>query len=1007
MDAPHLLVGREPERARLRGALRDAAEGRPRAVLLHGEAGIGKTSLVRDMERVARSDGFHVLFGQCLRFGADVTSFVPFSQALSHWLRATPAETRERVLPGVTTVGQAVPALTDRQTGLALFQLGAVVETLERDRATLLVVDDLQWADPSSLDVLAYVVAGFTPGQRLTIVGTYRDTELSEGHRLHGWLADIVRMPFVDQVVLDRMDLWAVEQMVLQRGIVSGAALAEEVFRRSGGNPYLADLLLAEASQRSESPHMLGERLSDALATSWHRLSATARRVTQLLAVAGRPVAYPVLRDLALRRGVEPEQVAGAVDEATWQGIVVQADSGSLWFRHPLLAEVVKETLRPWELADLHRDYADVWQSASDVSERERANHLALHFLAAGEHDAAFTWSLRAAEEAEAVRALEEQATHLSQAVALLPDVSAAARKDVAEVELLTKAARTCDAAADYPAAVHHYESALAMVDETADPLTACRILLKLHFLRDMAGQGEWHVSLSEPRQALTLLDGLPPCEERAMALTHLAFAEVFSGMDGAAEHARAAVQMAEELGASRPLIWALSTRAQTKWGTDEGIADAERALALAQSAEDDEMLPRVTIGLSNSYQSAGRYASAAGVTETSYHTLLSAGRPNDAAVVGSIATRWNLALGRWDRARTMVRELLSLARSDSAAGSARCAAAVLSALEGNAAAATLHLRRAEELMPLSPPVGDDLVDTQILVNIALGDAQRALDLVETHMAEAVQVDPITADEFLELAARGASALAEQTGGDGRAAAMAALERIESLRGHTPPPFVPAGELDVIHPALGALYAAERAQCKGDRAALVGLWTAACAATGRADMRYEHARSHYYRARTLLEERQDRQAASESLATAQRIAVVLGAAPLVRDVDALAAQTHLSVPKAQLAELGTTPGGRDGQVVQPGEGFGATLTPREHEVLGGLLAGETYAQIASRLFISQKTVSVHVSNVLRKTGAANRIELAVLAQRSAFIQSEGQRGTQPGDDTRRGRHHRA
>ena len=986
MEASQHLVGREAERGRLMRALRDAAEGRPGTVLVHGEAGIGKTTLVRHMEQAAQSDGFHVLFGQCLRFGADVTSYVPFSRALGHWLRATPSETRERVLPGASTLAQAVPALADRESGLALFQLGSVLESLEHDRPTLLVVDDLQWSDPSSLDVLAYVVAGFSPSQRLVILGTYRDTELPEGHRLHGWLADLVRMPFVEQMGLDRMDLWTMEQMVLRRGIASGAALAEEVFRRSEGNPYLADLLIAGAVEGDVGQGGQGERLSDVLAMAWHRLSPTARRVTQLLAVAGQPVAYPVLRDLASGRGISKEMAAEAVDEATWQGILVHAVTGSLWFRHPLLAEVIGGTLRPWELADLHRDYAGLWQSAGDVSERDRANHLALHLVAAGEPDAAFRWSLRAADEAAAVRAQEEEATHLSQAVELIPLLSEATKAGVDEVQLLSRAARACDVVADFPRAADHYESALALVDQAEDPLAASRILLRLHLVRDMAGRGAGRLSLAEPRQALALMRGLPPCPERAMALAHLAFAEVFSGVESAAEHAEAAVSMAESIDASEALIWALVARAQTGWGTEEGISDAERAMHLAEAAGDIYMLPRVTISLSNSYQSAGRFAAAAVVTETSYRLLLDAGVYNEAAVVGSIATRWNIALGRWDRARPVVRQLVSLARSDSAAGSARCVAAVLTALEGKERAAALHLRRAEELMPMAAPVGDDLLDTQVQVSIALGDPGRALELVETHMAEAVAIDPISADEYLELAAQAAMVLAEQGGRaarDERARARAALERIESIRGQVPEPFVPAGELDVIHPALGAMYAAQRAQCRGERTALGRLWSTACSATERADMRYEHARCQYFRARALLEGRIDRQVASESLRTARHLAVELGALPLLRDVDALSAQAHLNLPSAQPAGTERQPGGMDAQALRLGNALGAALTPRECEIALGLLDGETYAQIANRLFISQKTVSVHVSNVLRKTGTASRIELALLARRSS------------------------
>src|SRR4051812_24603732 len=116
MDGPATLIGRESERAALRSAVGRAALGEPAFLLVHGEAGIGKTSLVREAARAARAEGRHVLFGQCLRFGADVTSYVPFIQALTHWLRTTTSESRTRLAPH-GSLDDLVPALNDPSAG--------------------------------------------------------------------------------------------------------------------------------------------------------------------------------------------------------------------------------------------------------------------------------------------------------------------------------------------------------------------------------------------------------------------------------------------------------------------------------------------------------------------------------------------------------------------------------------------------------------------------------------------------------------------------------------------------------------------------------------------------------------------------------------------------------------------------------------------------------------------------------------------------------------------------
>ena len=503
MGVQPVLVGRDTEREALRSVVERAVCGEPGMILLHGEAGIGKTSLVREAAGVAREDGCHVLFGQCLRFGANVTSFVPFTHAFSQWLRTATSESRDRLAPH-GNLDDLVPALKEPSGGLALLQIGTAVDDLQADGPTVLVVDDLQWSDPSSLDALSYLVAGFVAGQRLAILATYRDTDLDEGHRLRGWLADALRMPSVSAVALGRMDAWTMEEMVLARG-GPGAVhdLARKVLRRSGGNPYLADLLIGEARSAGEGQPLGEERLVDALSASWHRLSAHGRRVTQLLAVAGAPVAYQVLRELATLHGVVPEDTSRALAEAAAQGITIDTESGAIWFRHPLLAETIARSMRTQERVDLHSDLAARWHAAVGVDERDRANFLALHYVEAGDSDQAFAWSLHAADEAAAIRARDEEAIHLSTAVRLLEKVSVEAASTVDDVSLLIRSGRACESAGDDQGAVKLYETALARVERsTRDPLLASRILLELHVLRDRAGYGSTpYLSTDEPRQ--------------------------------------------------------------------------------------------------------------------------------------------------------------------------------------------------------------------------------------------------------------------------------------------------------------------------------------------------------------------------------------------------------------------------------------------------------------------------------------------------------------------------
>ncbi|SDP10290.1 regulatory protein, luxR family [Pedococcus dokdonensis] len=978
MGAQPVLVGREPQRAALRAVVQRAAAGEPGMFLLHGEAGIGKTSLVREAAAVGGQTGCHVLFGRCLRFGADVTSYVPFTQAFNQWLRTANSDSLDRLAPH-RDLDDLVPALTDRSGGLALLQIGAAVGRIQDDGPTVLVVDDLQWSDPSSLDVLSYLVAGFVPGQRLAILATYRDTDLGEGHRLHGWLADALRMPSVSQAALGRMDAWTVEELVLARGAAGTApGLAEEVLRRSGGNPYLADLLIAEAGSSDEREQPGGRRLVDALSASWHRLSAPGRRVTQLLAVAGAPVAYPVLRDLAALHGIAPDGTSTALAETAAQGITVETETGAIWFRHPLLAETIAGSMRHQERVDLHAELAAQWHGAVDVDERDRANFLALHYVQAGASDEAFAWSLRAADEAGTIRAKDEESHHLSTAAHLVDQLSHAMAATVDDVALLMRAGRAAESAGDGPAAVSHLECALARVDRsTSDSkLLAARILLHLHTLRDWAGDGSTPTTTDDPLEVLALTKDLSDSEERALGFAQLAWAEMWNGLEGAGDHAETAVRLAELVDTPPALIWSLGARALTRSGTGEAVADAERAFALALAHGDTRLYSWATVFVGNSLESAGRFAEASAIAGSSYQTLRDAGEFDFAADVGWGAALWDFGLGRWPQARRMVRELLTLARSDHSAMGARCVAALLCAHEGRPASALLHLRRARELRPHPSPVGEPLVDTQIRVSLALGDHRTALKTIRKHVTAALHVYPPTADEWLMYASQAAAELVDHGDVPERDEALRLLALIEAARGLEPPPFAPVGPLDAVHPAYGALHAAQRAHCLGAGAELADLWEAACAATLAAGLRYEHARALYRLAHHLLTQGQDRARASAALVTARDIAVDIGAGPLTDGINSLAAQAHIVLPSTR-PDAAPSPGRTLALPANP------PLTPREEEVLVGLLTGQTYSQIAAQLFISDKTVSTHVSNVLRKTGTANRIELAELARRGS------------------------
>ena len=355
-------------------------------MFVHGEAGVGKTRLVRTACDDAAPEGVTVLWGRCVRFGSVDSPYVPLIGALEGWAASAEPGELSAVLAAVPAAGELLPSLGGNAADSAVRLLSvvdALVIAIASRHPTVLVVDDVQWADMASRDALAYLVAGFHH-QRLAVLATYRDEELAIGHPMHSWLADLRRLPSVSEVRLDRLTREETEQQLAM--LLGGAPrdrLVDDVVRRSDGNPYLTELLIRGVAVTAEElPADLPAELSEALLAAWHGLSAPARDVMRVLAVAGRPTPIDGLREVAATRGIGPEQLSAALAEASNAGICVRQAPDRCWFRHPLLAEVLYVTFVPGEAEPVHAAWAKVLESRSGtgLDEIRRHSDLALHY---------------------------------------------------------------------------------------------------------------------------------------------------------------------------------------------------------------------------------------------------------------------------------------------------------------------------------------------------------------------------------------------------------------------------------------------------------------------------------------------------------------------------------------------------------------------------------------------------------------------------------------------------
>jgi DNA-binding CsgD family transcriptional regulator len=950
------LAGRGVELEMLAGALAGAAGGRACAVVVHGEAGIGKTRLVRE---ACDALDVQVLWGSCVRFGAASVPFAPITGALQGWLNTADDATRAAVLSGAEELSTLLPALgaaKDTEPGRLLPLIDLVLNRLAARKPTVVVVDDLHWADRTSLDVLAYLVTGLR-NQPLALLATCRDEHRGEGNPLHTWLADMRRMPHFTELRLGRLDLAQTQAQIerlLQRPV--DIALAAQVHERSSGNPYLTELLVRGLSgDEPRLPEETPVELRDALLASWHGLSADARRVTRLLAVGGRPMEPEALAGIAGR--TDP----AVLTEAEEHGVVRAEPDGRLWFRHPLLAEVLYDGVPPAELVRLHAAYAEM---LTDLA----AADLAVHHHRAGNPDQAFHWSLVAADEAAALKAAAEEGIHLERACALWDDVSDSARQ-TGRVPLLLRAGTAFQQAGWMTEATAVIRQALDLVDRDREPLLASALCIhwgELSWQQPVEGK---RAVVAELVEAVGLTDRFPDSPERATALAKLAWAEGWDQLPEATEHAAEAVRIAERAGSPLALAAALVTRASVRGeDADEAmLADAERAEGLARTAEAPALLGMAAIWRVNALESQDRIVEATDAALAAYRDLLAAGGPQWAHFVAAQAAEGMLALGRWDECRSLLRAVLA-ARCTALAGAAiRLGATRLAARSGSVAEAEQHLARALEYVAADfAGLRDALALSGAEVYAASGDPGQALGWLRRWIPADPDQPLALADNVLVAYAAAAADLAV-AGRDASDAAgvAAAIKALDAVAGR-----MDAQATTVWQALRQARFAAEAARCRDDPDQQQH-WERVIEAARAANAPWDEAIAcrHWAAGATQLAGA-GRERVAEVLRRGHRIATDLGAAALQTELSTIARLARVSLREPS-------------PVAVPDESPAplAGLTAREREILALLVAGRSNGEIAKALVISDKTVSVHVSNILRKTGTSSRLEAAALAVR--------------------------
>lgn len=444
------FVGRAGERALLSAALKKAvSEGRHRLVLIGGEPGMGKTSLATDCARAAHQDGAIVLFGR-----ADEELAVPYgpwTEALTHLATCAPDRLLESIAPHAGSLVRILPSLATQlgrsddpptaDAEAARYMLfGAVTAALaaaSQLAPVVLVLDDLQWADAPSLQLLRHV-ADATETIRMLVIGTFRESDLPAGHPLADLLGALHREPGTERISLRGLD--DLELLAMMEGAAGqemdedGLTLRDALVAETDGNPFFAGELLRHLVETGVIYQDQGRWVGSAdlregglpvsvrevIGRRVSRLGEAATRVLAVASVIGRDF------DLSLLAAVSEQDensLLDVMDRATEASLIDNVEANRYTFVHALIEHTLYETLSPTRRAWLHRAVAEAIEAQAGDRSDLRAAELAYHWAQATapeDLDKAVHYAQAAGDEALTRLAPDEALRWYFQALALL-----------------------------------------------------------------------------------------------------------------------------------------------------------------------------------------------------------------------------------------------------------------------------------------------------------------------------------------------------------------------------------------------------------------------------------------------------------------------------------------------------------------------------------------------------------------------------------------------------------
>jgi DNA-binding CsgD family transcriptional regulator len=1007
-DTATPIVGRDRELADISRHLGLGGEPQSRSVLLAGDAGVGKTRLLAELVDRLTTAGWHAVVGHCLDFADTALPYLPFTEIFGRLATSDPEVAARlaqehpaltHIQPGRRTISGTADRPSENLDRGELFDaVHGALDSLGASAPLLVVVEDVHWADQSTRDLLRLLFA--RPFESpVSVLASYRTDDLHRRHPLRAAVAEWARLPGLHRVQLGPLADSDVRRLVgalhegsrdggprdglLRESALSQGSLREASFRdgapghrmsesdlhaiveRAEGNAFFAEELMVASELGCRG---LPDDLADLLLVRLDRLGDHPKQVVRAASCAGRRVSHVLLSQVVDQSDDELERSLRAAVESN---VLVQVGADGYAFRHALLAEAVYDDLLPGERARIHAAYA---RALSSRMVDGTAAELARHARAAHDLDTAIRASIDAGDDAMSVGGPDEAAQHYEAALELLSNPRRPIPQDIDLVSLVVSAAEAVTAAGHLQRAVALVEDQLRQLSPDAPPEHRARLLMAMATAASLIDVPTG--ALEATTEALSLIDD-EPTPLRAKLLSLLAVANTHRGRDEeAARHATEALGLAQKLDLPRVVADATTTLA----GIDERGGDLDAArLTLEQivlSARGNGHVAAEIRGLfllGGLHHERAEYAEAQRLYALAENTARAAGQPwapygFDARMMGALTAYQR---GLWDDALVLadysgqsppplseamlnsVRMLVGAGRGDPAVlaffepSRPFWEREGLLALVAGVAAIDLYGDRGDVAAMLA--VHDDVVaNARRIWQEHFAGRIRLSALVLGQLASAAASAPVSGRDHLMAPVP-----------DLVAAAESVRRRIQKRK----QPLGPEGVAWLARSRSEHLRLRWLADIDPPpEAELVSAWEDTVAGFVALGHPFETARSKARLASVYRAMGRTREAADD-LGAARETALRLGAQPLLAELRGLGASRGRDIDARRDTDL----------------------TTREREILGLVAQGRSNGEIARQLFISAKTVSVHVSNILAKLGAGGRTEAVAIARRNGLL----------------------